>query len=347
MPFAFGPGISILPDTQWIFLFPANALANMKNLGICMLLFAIHTACPAQSGQQQAAPLSIAIMPPHANGLDSVSVETADMILRTEIGKLGTMDIVSSKRTRDALGGAVCIEIDCALDLGKKLNASQVLGCRFSALGEKIIAQYFLVDVLSGREILVDQATARNVEELEMVMKRIASSVVNLAPMDKSAEVGKVLPTEASESLRKTSRNNFGLSFGYLYPQYGYDNSDRSFVVDGRFDHELEDWAVGMTVGIRKGFAMNLYGSYLLSRKDLCPYIGGAFGFHWVDHIDYLTASYGPARPNSRSDGFELIGNVGLRVLHTYNFQMLFNLEYIFTINDYNDRALVFTIGFL
>ena len=319
----------------------------MKTLNVCILFFAIHSGCPAQSGQQQASPLRIAIMPPHANGLDSVSVETAEMILRTEIGKLSTMDIISSKRTRDALAGAVCIESECALDLGKKLNASQVLGCRFSALGEKVIAQYFLVDISSGRELLVDQATARNVEDLEMVMRRVASSVVNLTPVDKSAEVGKVLPTEATESLRRTSRNNFGLSFGYLYPQSGYDNSDRSFVVDGRFDHELLDWAVGVTVGIRKGFAMNLYGSYLMSPKDLCPYVGGAFGFHWVSHIEYLYAASYPATSNSKSDGFEVIGNVGIRVLHTYNFQMIFNLEYIYTINDYNDRALVFTIGFL
>ncbi|OLD68781.1 MAG: hypothetical protein AUI33_09455 [Ignavibacteria bacterium 13_1_40CM_2_61_4] len=92
---------------------------------------------------------------------------------------------------------------------------------------------------------------------------------------------------------------------------------------------------------------MNLYGSYLSSPKDLCPYVGGAFGFHWVDHADYVYIAGNPARSNSRSDGFEVIGNVGIRVLHTYNFQMIFNLEYIYTINDYNDRALVFTIGFL
>jgi hypothetical protein len=36
-----------------------------------------------------------------------------------------------------------------------------------------------------------------------------------------------------------------------------------------------------------------------------------------------------------------------MRVLHTYNFQLLFNLEYIRTLNDYNDGAIVFTIGIL
>ena len=48
-----------------------------------------------------------------------------------------------------------------------------------------------------------------------------------------------------------------------------------------------------------------------------------------------------------RSDGIELSANTGIRVLHTYNFQMIFNLEFIYTMNDYNDRAVVFTIGIL
>src|SRR2546427_9133924 len=152
-----GNGVQVqvlLRSLNLFFLSTLNTHAKMRLTSVWFLIFAIQSVCPAQSGQQQTSPQRIAIMPPHANGLDSVYVETAESILRTEIGKLSTMDIVSSKRTRDALGGTVCIESDCALDLGRKLNASQVLGCRLSALGEKIIAQYFLVDVSTGRELL-------------------------------------------------------------------------------------------------------------------------------------------------------------------------------------------------
>jgi hypothetical protein len=291
-------------------------------------------------------PSRIAILPLHANGIDSVYIQTAESILRTEIGKLSTMDIVSQKRTRDALEGTVCIENECALEIGKKLNASQVLGCKLSALGEKIIVQYFLVDVSTNKEILIDQVTASNVEDLEMLMKRIAKSVVDREPVEKSAEVGNIYSTETNEPLSRASRKNGGLSFGYLYPQNGYDNSDRSFIVDGRFDYEIEDWAVGMLIGIRKGFAMNLYGSYLFSKKDLCPYLGGAIGFHWVSHEKYY-GMYSPNQSDRKSDGFELIGHAGIRMLHTYNFQLIFQLEYLVTLNDYDDRAIAFTIGIL
>lgn len=295
----------------------------------------------------------IAILPLHANGIDSVYVQTAESILRTEIGKLSSMDIVSLKRTKDALEGTTCTESDCALEAGKKLGASQVLGCQLSPLGEKIIVQYFLVDVPSSREVLIDQATAANVEDLEVLMKRIAKSVVDREPVGKSAEVGRILVTESTEPLRRASRKNFGLSFGYLYPQQGYDNSDRSFTLHAQFDYELDDYAAGLLFGIRKGFAMNLYGEYLFTRTDLCPYAGAAFGFHWVSHNEPIgtynpnTGIYTPNQQDLKSDGFELTANAGIRVLHTYNFQMIFNLEYIYTLNDYNDRAVVFTIGIL
>jgi hypothetical protein len=303
---------------------------------------------------QESSPSRIAILPLSSNGVDSVSIQTSESILRTEIGKLSPMDIVSVKRTREALEGIPCNESECALEIGKKLGASQVLGCQLSALGEKIVVQYFLVDVATGREVLIDQVTAANVEDLEVLMKRVAKSVVERAPIDKNVEVGKILVSESREPLRRASRKNFGISFGYLYPQRGYDNSDRSFVADARFDYELQEYAVGMLFGVRKGFAMNIYGAYLLSKTDLCPYVGAAFGFHWVSHNDWAIY-YNPYSPNiydvsqkdKRSDGFELTGNAGIRVLHTYNFQLIFNLEYIYTLNDFDDGAIVFTIGIL
>ncbi len=104
-----------------------------------------------------------------------------------------------------------------------------------------------------------------------------------------------------------------------------------------------------MLFGIRDGFAMNVYGDYLFSKTDICPYLGGAFGFHWITHSqnNYVAVTQpGQAEYSSKdSDGFELTFNTGLRVLHTYNFQILLNLEYIMTFNDYNDKAIVFTIG--
>jgi len=288
----------------------------------------------------------IAILPFQSNGIDPVYIQTAESILQIEISKLSTMDIISAKRTNDALSGEECIESDCAWEVGKKLNADQVLGCKLSVLGEKIIVQYFLVDILSGKEILIDQITTTNVEELETVMKRIAKSVVEIKPASQNVEVGNILEGESEESLRRSSNKNVGLSFGYLYPQNGYDNDDRSFVANLHLDYEMEEFAVGMLLGIRKGFAINIYGDYLFTKTDFCPFVGGAFGFHWISHDDFFDP-YLDREVEKRGDGFEITANAGMRILRTFNFQILVNLEFIYTMNDYDDKAIVFTIGIL
>src|ERR1041385_39841 len=313
----------------------------MKIIAAILLLTTVASALlSAQAGR-------IAVLPVHSVGVDPVSASTAESILRNEIGKLGSLDLISEKRTSEALGeGSPCTEADCALEAGKKLDASRVAAVRLSALGEKVIVQYVVVDVPSGRTAVIDQATAMSTEDLDVVMRRVARSVVDLRPYDKGAEVGNITASESVESARRTTRKNFGLSFGYLYPQSGYDDGDHSFVLDGRFDYEMTDVAAGMLIGIRKGFAINLYGSYLVSLSAICPYVGGALGFHWVSHSDQLNF-LGQTRPKGNADGVELTAHTGLRLLHTYNFQMIFNLDFIYTMNDYNDKAIVFTLGIL
>ena len=319
----------------------------MKNIAAILLLTLLAAGGGAPLSARQSSAGRVAILPFHAVGVDQVSASTAESILRNEIGKLGSFDLISEKRTAEAVGdGPPCTEADCALEAGKKLDASRVAAVRLSALGEKVIVQYVVVDVAAGHAAVIDQATSMSTGDLDVVMRRVARSIVDLQPYDKGAEVGNITASESVESARRTTRKNFGLSFGYLYPQSGYDNGDHSFVLDGRFDYEMTDVAAGMLIGIRKGFAINLYGSYLASRSDFCPYFGGALGFHWVSHSDQFSF-LAPARPKGSADGVELSAHTGLRLLHTYNFQMIFNVDFIFTMNDYDDKAIVFTIGIL
>jgi hypothetical protein len=308
---------------------------KMKHHRIISLLVLITIITGFTSAQQNK---SLLILPLDANGIDPVSVKTAQSILRVEIGKYQKTDVISEAKTEEALAGTDCFTTDCALDVGKEAGADQVAGCRLAALGEKIIVQYFLMDVSTGKPIVMDQVSAVNLEDLEPVMKRIASNIVEAKTSESNAQVGTIVQEETTEPLRRSSRKNIGLSFGYLFPQEGYDNDEKSFTLNLHLDYEMQDLAVGMLFGIRDGFAMNVYGDYLFTRTDICPYLGGAFGFHWVAHDHNLSGD---------SDGFELTVNTGLRLLHTYNFQVLLNLEYIMTFNDYDDRAIVFTIGIL
>lgn len=301
---------------------------------------------------QETADNSLAVLPFQSIGINDNDMLVAHSILRVEINKQSSFSLISEKETAAALAGEICADKDCAVEIGSKLKASAVLGGKLAALGEKIIVQYFLVDVALEKELLIDQLTVTDVEELEVVMKRIAISVSDLKSFKESAEVGAITQAESAEPLRRTSNKNFGLSFGYLYPQNGYDDVEKSFVLDVRFDYEMEEIAVGMLLGVHRGFTSNIYGSYLFSKSDICPYIGGGFGFHWVLHDSYFRYNYGMdnniySSDKLHGDGFELVLNGGVRLFHTYNFQIIINLEYSFTFNDYDDRALILTIGLL
>ena len=321
----------------------------MKHSGIKVLLISLIILTGSLYAQESK---SLLVLPFDANGIDPVYVQTARSILRVEIEKFNKINVISEARTEESLNGADCFTTDCALEVGKLAGADQVAGCRLAALGEKIIVQYFLMDVSSGKPMLMDQVSAVSVEDLEPVMKRVASNIVEVKTSESNAQVGNIVQEETNKPLRRQSRKNIGLSFGYLFPQYGYEDDDKSFTINLHLDYEMEDLAVGMLFGVRDGFAMNVYGDYLFSRTDICPYLGGAFGFHWITHphTDYTIVNqvglYGE-NSSKDSDGFELTVNTGLRILHTYNFQILLNLEYIMTFNDYNDKAIVFTIGIL
>jgi len=320
----------------------------MKKITKILLVLSIIISVKAQDTTSG----KIAILPFVSNGIDPVSVQTAELLLRMDLGKVSSMDIISEKKTQSAIGDNECTDDECAKDIGEKLNADEVLLCKLNPLGENIIVQYILIEMATGKNILAEQATALSLEDLDAVMQRVALSVAKHTPFSANVEVGNVVAQETVEPSSRASRFNFGLGFGYLFPTEGYDNDDKSFTVNLYFDYEIKDVAVGLMLGARDGVAVALYGNYLFSKTDICPYLGAGLGFHWVDH-DYSTPydynyNYYPS-PNTEydEDGIELGLGAGLRFLHTYNIQFFINVEYIITFNDFNDKSIVFTIGIL
>ncbi|MEN8192727.1 MAG: hypothetical protein ABFS12_07905 [Bacteroidota bacterium] len=295
----------------------------------------------------------IAVLPFKFSTLDPSDVSTTESILRLEISKLSSKDIVSAKKVASIPSSHDCFGIKCAVETGKAVNAGEVLALELSTLGQKIITHFMLVDVNNGSIIVEDRVTSDYVEELESVMKRIAASAATHQTIKESAIVGNIMESEKEGFKKRGGETNFGMHFGYLYPQNGYSEEDRSFTGHFNVEREMEDYAFGLKLGGRQGFFINLYAEYLLTKTDICPYIGGAFGFHNVNH-DYYSHYYYDSNGNyviddeeKKDDGFEVTINTGLRIFRTFNFQFVANLGYSFTFNDYDDRALIFTIGVL
>ena len=281
----------------------------------------------------------VAVLPFQSDNIDRSLVGTLESVFRFEIENQKSINVISADTVKQKLHGDECFDFDCAIRIGTELNCDQVVCTKLIGLGEKIIIQYFLIDVKNSKELLKEQITSAKVDDMETVIKRIVKSIVSEKPTTEDVEVGTIMKSETVEQNRRASNRNYGFSFGYLFPLSGYDDeNDKVFTFDFRYGYELDDIEVGMLVGIRNGAALNVYSSFLTARTDISPFIGGSFGFHWVAHDDWS---------DQDSDGFELGLRGGVRFFRTYGFQILLNLEFIHTFNDYDDNAIVFTIGFL
>jgi hypothetical protein len=312
----------------------------MKRLFLLILLLSagFHQFAYAQE--------TLAVLPLRGIGIEVSAQETVYQLLLSDIKQFNKYTIVPESDIIPLLDNRDCTDAACAVEIGTKANASKVAFGSLNKLGEKIIFQYDLVDVASGKTLLSDNMTALRLEDLDQVTKRVAASIVNQIPAEKTVEVGLVTEQESREQETRKAKALRGIGFGYLYPENGYDREQRVFVWDFRSLYEMRHFAVDALLGIRKGFSINIGFLYLTSPKDLSPYIGAGIGFHAISHEPVLnTGDSYVDQQEKAGDGLELLIKGGLLTFRTYDFRIVATVEYSLTFNDYHDRAVVVTIG--
>jgi hypothetical protein len=282
---------------------------------------------------------SVAVAPLHTIGIDDVTKQTADSILLKEIEFQPNLKLISRNTTEDALLGKSCTNVEEAVKLGIEVNSDLVLIPSLNKLGEKILVHYILVNVKLENVILTDMLTAVTLEDLDMVMKRLAISVDKELKFNDTAEIGNITLYEEEEPRRRKARYYGGGTFGYLYPQKGFDgNHKETFIIDLRSGYEFENGEVGFLIGVRRGIATSVYASYLFSKKDICPFVGGSFGFRWITKKNTFF---------DNSTGLEAGIRAGVLLFRTYDFHVLINLEYTTLLTDEQDQSIIFTLGIL
>jgi TolB-like protein len=304
---------------------------------ICLSLSLCQSVCAQET---------LAVLPLKGSGVETSTQETVYMLLLSEIRQLNKYTVVPESDILSLLGDRSCSEAACAVEIGRQVQASKVVFGSLNKLGEKIIFQYELVDVPSGKTLLSDDLGALRVEDLDQVTKRVAASIVRQIPAGKTVEVGLVTEQESLEPNSRKANASWGVAFGYLYPQNGYDEEEDVFVWDFRSFYEMRHFAVDALLGVRKGIALNVGFIYLVSPKDFSPFAGAGLGFHAVSHDQFHSEYYSyDDQPEEPNDGFEFLLKGGLLAFRTYDFRVVATVEYSITLNDYDDRAIVLTIG--
>lgn len=289
----------------------------------------------------------LAVLPLKGTGVDASTQETVYQLLVSEITQLKKYEVVPKSEILPLVAEGGCMEAACAVEIGSQVKASKVVYGSLNRLGEKIIFQYSVVDVHSGKIVLSDELSALQVEDLDQVSKRVAASVVQETPVEKTVEVGLVTEQETQEARSRKANSTWGVAFGYIYPQKGYDNEDRVFVWDFRSFYELKHVTVDAVLGARKGVALNIGFLYMMSPKDFSPFVGAGLGFHAVSHEPVYDPDAYNNESNETSDGFEFLFKGGFLTFRTYDFRVVATVEYSLTLNDYHDRGIVVTIGIM
>lgn len=303
------------------------------------------------TGFSQQIKTRFAIAPFLNNGLEPSVVNTIETLFRLEFQKYDTITVISHEATSTVFANKNCFEKECAIAIGKELKADMIVICQLLILGQKIVVQYSCYNVQKEITTINDQVNSANVEDLDMVMKRVVQSILSSVTYSKTAEVGNITEDEKKEILSRSTRKFYNFNFGYLFPDRGYSTNERSFSMDFRAGGEIDNYDYGIQLLARDGFGVNIFGSYLITKKDVCPYLGAGVGFHWIlkeqAEIQYNTNGNVVSRKDKKGDGIELLLNGGLRLFHTYNFRIIINMSYAFTFNDFNSRGYTFTVGFL
>ncbi len=291
-----------------------------------------------------------AIAPFLNNGVEPSVVNTVETLFRLEFQKYDTITVIAQESSSAAFANKNCFEKECAIAIGKELKSDMVVICQLLVLGQKIVVQYSCYDIQKEATTINDQVNSANVEDLDMVMKRVVQSILSSVIYSKTAEIGNITEDEKKEILSRSTRKFYNFNFGYLFPDRGYSTDERSFSMDFRAGGEIDNYDYGIQLLARDGFGVNIFGSYLVTKKDFCPYFGAGVGFHWVlkeqVEVQYTNGNV-VSRNEKKGDGIEFLLNGGLRLFHTYNFRLIINMSYAFTLNDFNSRGYTFTVGFL
>ena len=75
------------------------------------------------------AQVQYALLPVRSMGIDRVTTQTVDLLLRQEIVKETGGELISSARTAELSGEELCMDIECAVAIGSELNADKVVLC--------------------------------------------------------------------------------------------------------------------------------------------------------------------------------------------------------------------------
>jgi hypothetical protein len=157
-----------------------NGTIHRAKTHLFLILFLIALACPLAS---QELPV-LAILP-----FEGIAVSRADTgavytYLERSFSATGVYSVIPAGQREQVLGDtdtAVCTDEDCAVEIGKKLSADQVVLGSVALADGKYIVNARIVETASSRTLAADSISAASAVELPEVCNTLSVSLIRRA----------------------------------------------------------------------------------------------------------------------------------------------------------------------
>jgi TolB-like protein len=303
---------------------------------LCVLLSALIAVPHTALGQQK---IAIVVFDAQPIGVEEPTVLAASQLLRNDLAATGNFAVMDEGEVTRLLGEKpLCYDSQCALEIGQQLGVDKAVIGSLSRLGEKIIVELRLVDVNSGQVEFSDRMASATVEDLDTVIKRLATGLATGKPSEQTVEIGAITEVETREPRRRKNFFTVGGKIGYLFPTGdSWRGVDKLLCLDWVTRYETPTFMVESLVGWRYeiGRDEGAYDIpiefsilYIPGKSDFSPYLGGGLGIHWVAAAreDEDVVYHGEERITN--NGLALNVGGGLIGFRTYDFRIVVDLRY-------------------
>ena len=289
--------------------------------------------------------------------LTAHSGDPADAILAHTVRDLVASNLSSRPNTSAAVLPAPCVDVGCTRAAAQTAGgASVALHVTLHRLGQKLIVTAIAIEVGSGAPRASQSLTANRVEELDVVARRLAASLVAGVAVEETAELGTITSNEAEVPKRRSGRVALALHLVGIAPFSGYADRQLGGGIELGGWFETYDFVIEPRFGVRTDLTreretflhipLEVSAAYLFTRDDFSPLLGLGAGLGYAHEEVYVEHEIGEllvTRTHDRiSDSLmtaTLFARAGALALRTYDASLIVAVDYALTFGDFQERS--------
>lgn len=259
-------------------------------------------------------------------GVDEATAKTATSIFRTELANTNKFVVVDADAIKTKIGDDNPVDgLSVAVGKAKTLGVSKAVIGSLSMLGKQTLVEVKLIDVASATVEFSDRLGSTTGEDFDVILARLATGVAEKKKSKATAEVGKIIKKEGEEPGRRASFITGSTRIGVLAPLGGFgDEPGLPVGIVATANYETDKFMAEMSysfygLGGNAGLGcFEISGFKLMSKTDMCPYLGGGLGLGTANSSSYGSSNVAPI----------INFGGGVIFLRTYDFRFIVDARY-------------------